>query len=317
MKNPLSARRLRYAAVTFAVALAALAGTLVWRSSADQQTRAERSRQQLLARVRDGVGSEVHFASSPGDNVHASVNAVAQFIHKRSRVQLDGATKNRLAGLEAETLAGARRRISLSELGEAMTATALARLASLSDAEIARLDQSLRGFDHPKLPAGFKRGRGLSLRVGHVNMMSSDEFTGQVKALRSQMGTPVGQVFAASARRVVDEEVGKKVSLFAEAVPQQFGGAGGAGGLTPLQALLVAYSVASEDHLTDSEANLNKRMAATRDGIVRIINEDYPAPDGHTAYGVNGYLRSSPLDIVFDAPTVNALLDRIAERSRA
>lgn len=316
--------RARSALVALAITCFALVGARVWHSAARQQTQAERGHKQLLARVRDGVGSEVHFAPthpSPA-NVRASVNEVAQFIHKRSGVQLGGAAKNRLAGLEEEALNGARRRISLAELGDIMSATALERLASLSDPEITHLDETLRGFDDPNLTASLRRGRGLKMRVGQVRMMEPEKFIAQVRAVRGQIGTPVGEVFEASAQRVVGEEVRKKASLFSEAVPEQFGGVWdaahnteGAVGLTPLQAFLVAYSVTSEDQLTDSEVNLNKRMTALRDGIVGLTKQDYPAPDGHTAYGVNGYLFSAPLDLVFDDQTVNALLNRIAERS--
>jgi hypothetical protein len=318
--------RARGALAVLAVACLALVGTLAWRSSARQQTQAERGRQQLLARVRDGVGSEVHFAPAHASsaNVHASVNEVAQFIHKRSGVQLSGAAKNRLAELEEETLNGARRRIALTELNEIMSATALERLATLSDQDIAHMDSTLRGFNDPNLPAGFRRGhdRHMILRVGHLQMMDSEKFTAQVKALRQQIGTPAGEVLEGMTRRVIKEEAQKKASLFSEAAPEQFGGVWdvthnteGAAGLTPLQAFLVIYSVASEDHLTDSAANLNKRMTTLHDSIVDFGKEAFPSPDGHTAYGVNGYLFSSPLDLVFDERTVGALLNRIAERS--
>jgi hypothetical protein len=316
--------RARGAFTLFAVACLTLVGTLAWRSSARQQTLAEQGRRQMAARVRDGVGSEVHFAPahSSSTNVRASVNEAAQFIHKRSGAQLGGAAKNRLAALEEETLNGARRRISLAELSEIMSATALERLADISDPEITRLDQTLRGFDDPNLPAGFRRERFLKMRVGRGSRMEPEKFAAQVKALRAQIGTPAGQVFESYTRRVVGEEIRKKVSLFSEAVPEQFGGVwdvahntDGAVGLTPLQAFLVAYSVASEDQLADSEVNLNKKMTTLHDSIVDFIKEDYPSPDRHTAYGVNGYIFSSPLDLVFDERTVNALLDRIAERS--
>ncbi len=56
-------------------------------------------------------------------------------------------------------------------------------------------------------------------------------------------------------------------------------------------------------------------MQGIQAGLTRVSGQNYPSPDGHTAYGVNGYLVSSPLDIVFDERTVNSILDRIEERS--
>jgi hypothetical protein len=325
MRRLVSKLRTRIALATLSVVCLALVGTLAWRASARQQTQAEQGHQKLYARVRDGVGSEVHFASAHASaaNVRASVNEVAQFIHKRSGVQLGGATKNRLAQLEQETLDGTRRRISITELGDIMSATALERLANITDTEITRLDQEVRGFDDPNLPAGFRRERSvLKLRVGQGSRMDSEQFCRQVKALRGQIGTPAGEVLTAMARRIAGEEVHKKASLFSAAVPEQFGGVwdaaqnkDGAVGLTPLQAFLIAYSVASEDPLTDSEANLNKRMMVLHDTAIDFFKEDYPSPAGHTAYGINGYFFSSPLDLVFDERTVNVLLDQMAERS--
>ncbi|MFL6230114.1 MAG: hypothetical protein ACJ741_15185 [Pyrinomonadaceae bacterium] len=318
--------RARGVLAALAVVCLTLVGTLVWRSSARQQTQAEQSQRQLLARIRDGVGSEVHFAPAHASSatVRASVNEVAQFIHKRSGVQLGGAVRNRLAALEEETLNGTRRRISLTELSDIMSATALERLATLSDQDIARMDTTLRGFNDPNLPSSFRRGHEqiLQMRAGHAQMMTSEKFIAQVKAIRNQLGTPGGEVFMGMTRRVLKEEAQKKAILFSEAVPEQFGGIwdvahhdDGALGLTPIQSLIISYSVASDDLLTDSEANLGKRLQRIHDGIVDFDKHDYPSPNGHTAYGVNGYYFSTPLDLAFDEDTLNALLNRIAERS--
>lgn len=82
-------------------------------------------------------------------------------------------------------------------------------------------------------------------------------------------------------------------------------------GLTPLQAFLFAYSLVSNDALDYSQANLRKYMEADQKDKTKTFGQPYPSPEGHRAYGVNGYRFSSPLDLFFDEPTVNRLLDRV------
>jgi hypothetical protein len=52
-------------------------------------------------------------------------------------------------------------------------------------------------------------------------------------------------------------------------------------------------------------------MNIHREAMTEDPGHPFPSPDGHRAYGVNGYLFSSPLDLMFDEQTVNHLLDSI------
>ena len=52
-------------------------------------------------------------------------------------------------------------------------------------------------------------------------------------------------------------------------------------------------------------------MGSRRESLSKLTGQPYPAPDGHYAYGVNGYLFSSPLDLLLDERTLNSLLDRL------
>ncbi|OLE51550.1 MAG: hypothetical protein AUG51_22470 [Acidobacteria bacterium 13_1_20CM_3_53_8] len=273
------------------------------------------------ARIRDGVGREVQFASL-GDSfgvVRDSVNSVDNFIFKRSGVKLSGPTKNRLAAMEASTLSGARRRLTMSELSDVLSETALERLSRLSDQEITHVDDALRGFNAPDLPESFRRRTAIKAQVGMSTIISSERFVAEMKAMRRRS---IEGAFRDVAHRAVEDNVKRVARVLSGAVPEQFGGAWnvandteGSMGVTPLQAVLITYSAASQDILCDSEENLNKRMQGIQAGLTRVSGQNYPSPDGHTAYGVNGYLVSSPLDIVFDERTVNSILDRIEERS--
>jgi hypothetical protein len=119
-------------------------------------------------------------------------------------------------------------------------------------------------------------------------------------------------VFRAAANSLAETQVGRPIGFLSAALPEQFGAA--AQGLTPVQALLITYSVIADDPLMDSTPNLKKRMKALQERIERGEGH-YPSPDGHFAYGVNGYLYSTPLDLTLDEQTVNDILSRVEERS--
>jgi hypothetical protein len=315
-------RRARFFLLVLGVLGMTVAGISVWKSSALQADKGAEGKRQYHARIRDGVGREVQFAS-PGDPpglVHSSVNSVDNFIFKRSGVKLSGPTKNRIAEMERRTLNGEAKRLTISELNDVLTATAFERLGRLTDEEILHIDDTLRGFNAPDLPRRFGR-RGINL-PGQTILISSERFIDQLKAMRDQTNTPLGEVIKAATHREVQKTLHRQIRDLSEAVPEKFVGAWdvannrrGDTGVTPLQAILIAYSVAGMDLLTGSQASLPKEMKGLQDGLTRIHGEKYPSPEGHLAYGVNGYITSTPLDLVFDEQTLNRMLDHIQERS--
>lgn len=312
----------------FILALGALglvfAALSMWRSSALKADQQAEGKRQFHARIRDGVGREVQFAwlGDPPGVIRASVNSVDNFIFKRSGVKFSGTTKTRLAEMEELTLSGRTRRLSLSELNEVLTITAFERLGRLTDEEILHVDDSLRGFKSPDLPPRYQRGM-INL-PSRLVLISTDKFVDQVKAIRDQSNTPLGQVLKAAGHREIQTIMHGRIRALSEAVPEKFVGAwdtvndkDGEIGITPLQAVLIIYSVASSDLLCDSEANLAKFMKGKQDGLTRHLGEKYPSPEGHLAFGANGYITSTPLDLVFDEQTVSRILDHIQERSAA
>lgn len=315
-------RRARFFLLALGVLGLTVAAASLWRSSALKADKVAEGKRQFHERIRDGVGREVQFAA-PGDSagrVHSSVNSVDNFISKRSGVKLSGPTKNRLAEMEQLTLNGATRRLTITELNEVLTATAVERLGRLTDEEILHIDDTLRGFTAPDLPRKFGR-RSINL-PGKSVLISKDKFVAQVKAMRDQTHTPLGEVLRVAAHREIQKGVHRQIRDLSEAVPEKFVGAWdttndkeGTTGVTPLQAVLIAYSVAGMDLLIDSEAGVLKEMKSLPAGLSRINGEKYPNPSGYSAYGVNGYLTSTPLDLVFDEQTINRMLDHIQERS--
>jgi hypothetical protein len=55
----------------------------------------------------------------------------------------------------------------------------------------------------------------------------------------------------------------------------------------------------------------------SRQEFSRKVTGYYPTTDRHFAYGVNGYLYSSPLDLFFNSQCVDSLLRLLAERSES
>jgi hypothetical protein len=301
-------------------ACATVASIGLWHSSATGEKKSD-GREQYVARMRGGL-SEVEFAAhnSPPGAARAGVESLARVIRKRSGVDLSQATKDRLAALEERTLRGELRPVTASELAAVLTQSLLERVAALSDDEVARAIESARGFNAPDLPEEFSRGRSnVRIRASWGGPKVSDALTAQVKTFRDQAAAGDG-AFKLLASGFINREVETRAQLLQEALPNQFrrksGPLTGASNLTltPTQAVLVAYSVISDDYLLDNEANLRKDMRGIRDFRAKRSGR-FPDPEGCFAYGTNGYLHSSPLDLFMDEQTVVRMLQLSEERS--
>src|SRR5205807_6420996 len=147
-----------------------------------------------------------------------------------------------------------------------------------------------------KLPEGF-------VDIG----ISPEKNIARLKVMRDQLNTPARGVWADLFREKVLYNVRGTAQGLAQAVPEQFGNlwdaangresSGADAGFTPLQAFLVAYSLMSDDRLDYGHANLRKSMEAEQKYWAKELGQPFPSPDGQHAYGINGYLFSSPLDL--------------------
>lgn len=320
MKHLTLLRRFGFAFVALGLLCAAVIAVGVWRASADKKDEKNEGKRKYNARIRDGVGREVESAggNSPAQIRHA-VDSVTKFIERRSGVSVSEATKNRLAVLEERVQSGNGRRLSVSAFSSALSATVLERLSSLNDEQIAHMDDVLRGFNAPDMPKNHSRT--FQLPMGYAFTLVPPEKTiGSLKAVRDQSGTPGSEMIAGMITQTVEYNARGKAQNLAEAVPEQFGNlwdvandresTAADAGFSPMQAFLIAYSMVSNDYMGYSEANLRKFMNMNRDASAKSYGH-FPNPEGHRAYGVNGYLFSTPLDLFFDEPTVNRFLDRV------
>lgn len=325
-------RYVRFVLIVSVVVCLTAAIASVWRSSAVKTDDKNVKKARFLARVREGVGREVK-VSTLGDSsaqVRVAADSVVNFIEKRSGVKLSGSTKDRLAALEERTLNGAARRLLTGELSQIITTILLDNLLELSDGEISVIVETLRGFNAPGMPKkpsrNFKLPGGIAFFMAEPEDAHVQKIEAQLKSVRNQLGTPGGEVFRGMAGGVIRDRVARHAKYLSEGVPEAFGNMWDVandrerdvadGGITPLQAMLVAYSLVSDDYLADNDASLERRMKSLQKGLTESADAPYPDPAGHRPFGVNGYLFSSPLDLMFDEQTINRLLDRVEERGR-
>jgi hypothetical protein len=283
-------------------------------TSAVRRDKSSDAKRLFHQRLLNGVGREVTF-TKPSDSlnsVRASVNSLARFIYTRSGVHLSEQVKEKLANLEARTRAGEYRELTTEQLSDAVGRTTIDCISILSDEQISYAAECLRGFNASDMSDSFRLGRvKVKLRASKPGELTPDQFIKQAKAIRGA-DEASRSIFLGATKNAVAAEFKGRRQYLGEALPEQFGAPDA--GLTPLQALLLTYSVASDDLLTDSEAELRARMRSIQESITRVKGEPYPNPEGYRAYGPNGYVFSTPLDLMFDDRTIGLLLDHIAER---
>jgi hypothetical protein len=211
-------------------------------------------------------------------------------------------TKGRLAEMEMRTLNGQSRRLSVDDLTDTLTDTAQERLSTLSNADIEHAAQAFNQHGDKDT---------VMLRANGRGQMRKADFVAQVKAMRdqSQRGDTV---FRQQMRAVIGAEVSARVRHLSSALPEKFGNVPG-DGMTPAQAVLITYSVASDDSMAHSPVTLQKQIKELR----KIMKEagDNSTPKSDKAYGAQGERFSTPLDLIFNKHTMGSLLDKIERRS--
>lgn len=310
--------RRRWLVISIGVLSAFVLRATVWQQSVQPS---EVQRQQFVARITNGLGSAIRLAA-PGNSieqVNTSVGSTASFLYNRSNLTLAETTKERIAELEHQVLTGAKRYITASDLTEILTHAVMDRAALLTDDEIKHAVETARGFDAPDLPSGFRLGRDITKLRAHSGGPSPESLTQQLVAIRD---TGNRTFYEGVTRAAIDRALRDRLALFSEAAPTQWGGAwnpttnsDGSIGISPHQAIILVYSIGSDDYLADSITNLRARMNALRQALAARVGA-YLGAEGHFAYGVNGYFHSAPIDLMFDVATMGRLLDRIDERSR-
>lgn len=204
----------------------------------------------------------------------------------------------RLSKAESDVLSGKSPHITVTELTTDMSAAVVERLATLTDEEIeAAADASSDANGQIRSRADAKWG-----------VMSKTDLILQAQAARewSRRGDSGLQVGLGS---MIEGEVNDRVTTLSTLLPEQFGNANSQG-FTPTQALLIAYSVAADDPLTNSRSDiaqmlLEKRMDERQTREQRKAEKNVSG----RPYGPNGLLHPSAPGLFFTKSAIDKILN--------
>jgi hypothetical protein len=293
-------RRRNSLALALAVAFVIAGGAAAWQASRLPAEASAEDKRQLHERLHKGVGSEVRFASAAAnaEQIDEAVGTTAEFIYWRSGLRMSDDTKKRLAKAESDVLKGKAKHITLGELTDSLTTAVVERLATLTDEEI-QLAADAATNEHGEIPS---RAGGKWGDVTKQSLMRQAK-SGREWSRQGDAALPAGL------RPMIAEEVNTRAVALGAALPEQFGQAG-AQGVTPTQALLIAYSVAADDPLTDSRSDISQMMVQKRMDA-RITREQRRAQKQVSGrpYGRNGLVHPSPAHLFFKSG-VEKLLNR-------
>ena len=288
MKSLQTLRRWRWRYFSVVLIAVAFGSFGVWRSLAVPKQPIASSIHESIGR---GLGNEVKFAS-PGDpkgQIVASVESVDKFLFERAGLRMSKETKDRLATMEENTLNGITRRLSAEDIVVSLTGTINERLSYLTDQEIDVAERMMQ-----------KDGTLVLLRRSAEYAVTREEFVTNARQLRDNLrkGNAVARDMV---QHVVDESIYDRISLFSEAVPQFAGGL--QNGFTPLQALVLSYSVVADDYLNGSSEDLKQAGISVK-------------ANGRRAFGREGHVFRAPIDFVFNRKTSARLLENLERRGQ-
>jgi hypothetical protein len=288
-------------AIALAVAFVLAGGAALWHASKlPAEASTPKDKQRLQERLRKGVGSEVRFASAAANpqQIDEAVGSADEFIYWRSGLRMSDETKRRLAKAESDVLKGKADPITLSELTDGLTTAVVDRLAAMTDEEIAYAAEV----------SSDESGEIRSRADGKWGVLSKRELIEQAKSGRdwSRRGD---SALRAGLRTMIEEEVSDRAVTLGAALPEQFGQAH-TRGVTPTQALLIAYSVAADDPLADSRGDITQAIVEKR-MEARITREQKKAQKNQSGrpYGARGTIHPSAAPLFFKAG-VDQLLSR-------
>jgi hypothetical protein len=245
--------------------------------------------------------------SSEGD-IERAVESVDNFLYARSNIRLSDTVKTRLVAAELQVALGANSRLSSEQLIDVLTEVAFRRLQSLSDEDIRRATATYeKSYIVDGSYAGF---------TWNQIKLSPAKFEKNLKQLRDQSKVKNGDLRNTLHKLVAgsspESGVNGRLQLYAQVLPEQFGNVMQVG-ISPLQALLIAYAIASDDPIHVTRKALEKEMAHAHK---HIGGQRYPEPNGGCPFGTNGYLFATPLDLILNDQMIESMLDVIQARTK-
>lgn len=266
------------------------------------------SDQMLKDSIAQGLG-EIYFTQRAVPNeLNNSIDSLSAFTANRSGVQITTATKQRLVTMESGFRSSSQTGVSSTQLGNILSEAIKQRMLSWSSQDVAYAVENFRGFNHPNLPESFKKGRDkVNLRAdGTGSSFTPSQLTTYINGIKTNQGV-LSQKYYGFMQRQVVQDTENCYSLLSEVMPSRFSDSSPS--ISPVDALLIGYSVIADDNLAYSASNLSAQMTS----LAQWSAQDYgsfPSPNGYKAYGPNGYIFSSPADVLLDDQGINILLDK-------
>lgn len=263
------------------------------------------------------LGSGLSLNSGLGAVVTPDAESVASFIYRRSGTALSNTVKARLASLELQVQQGNRRKIDYIPFSKILTQILLENVDAYSDGDIDYIANHMRSAPYWDT----SNDTVTMLRETGGVMLPPNEFSKHTKEFRDQ-STAEAMVWRGSSQNRITQEVRDRLQYYSQlngwAVSLT-------SGITPSEAILVAYSIVSDDPLVGSDADLRQSMISVHNALSQSHQNDLDftqrkvsseaALQVQPPYGTTGYLFCSPLNYFFNENTLLRLLQRIEEET--
>lgn len=254
------------------------------------------------------VRNALNEISFPADGSLAAVESASErltgFLSYRAGVLLSDWTADRLIDAEKRSKETGKR-ISKDRLAELLAKIAVNKLRNLSEEQKQSAIDTIGGFDHPDLPESFARGREfVSLRADGTGNMTRAELSSHIDSIRGENAE--SRIVASMIRNAIALEIESVCDALLDADPEMFGGTKCE--MTPMQALLVSYAVATDDQLAGNRGDVSAKMAAIESAASDASGSSYPSHIGNRPYGANGYIFSTPADVLLDEGALKDLV---------
>jgi hypothetical protein len=265
-----------------------------------QNEQRDAGRARFIEQVRSVIEGEVKFAprGASMEAVRETVGDLSGFIEHRSSARLSDQSQRRLTSLEHLVISGNAQPLSIEDVTRAVLSSMKEITSGLSDADILNLSEAYREKGNSR--------DAIILRSSGEGRMKTKEF---ISRLRSIRGSVQGDKEILNVvRMAVRAQVEDRAQYLSEAMPETFGSIVKVG-MTPAQALLIIYSVASDDLMNFTAPELKGEVDSRRQPLT---GSDIPgATASEKAYGVGGSFYSTPLDVIFNDKVINKLLSHL------
>lgn len=305
-------------AITLSLFALLISGVFLWKTTATSGTTDD---EQFHQEMRNAL-AEINFSN--GNNlvaVNTTTSNLANFIYYRSGIQINQSNKNLLNQSEQNALDHSKR-INKYQLAQILTDVAYEKLVTLSDADINSMAENLSGFYAPNMLPVFQDGRRfVRLRANGEGTMEPNSFISRLKSIRNNLITVspkaenglLTDVTRSAFTNRLESEITNCANSLTGAEANFFGGSAN-NDMTPAQAMLITYAVATDDMLMGNQNELQQKMTEFQQTISQYWGASYPSPQGQRAYGVNGYIYSTPVNIILDDNATARILNLIQER---